>query len=77
VGLQLLAMTMPPLRSLLGLAPGASTLELGAFGAGLAFRWLLANRPGDLVIVRLGNAPRESRSSVPPPHGSRRADQRI
>jgi len=54
-GLQLLALTLPPLRRLLGIEGGVPTL-LGGYAAGLALPWLAGGRPATTTIVRRGRA---------------------
>ena len=52
--LHLAAITLPPLRALLGLRGRVTALELGGFAAGLALPALLAWQGRDELIVRQG-----------------------
>lgn len=63
-GVQVAALALPPLRSLLGLPVTPSWLEVAGVGAGLLVPWTLAP---DSVIVRRGRA---ADSAAPQPHAA-------
>jgi len=62
-GLQLLALTLPPLRTALGIRAPVP-IVLGGYAAGLALPWITRDTTSTGIVVRRGTA-FPSRAGVP------------